>query len=89
MQVSRLKKYKNSSFKQDFVIRKPSIVDFSTSSSLLEIIVDLMANSWAAALVQQEAACGKTPHVGHHHIHLWLLKGMQEERKNSLHQAPR
>lgn len=89
MQVSRLKNYKKSSFKQDFVISKRSIRKFSTSSSLLEIIVDLMANSWAAAaLVQQEAACCKTPCVGHCHMYLWLLEGIQEEG-TSLHQAPR
>lgn len=71
-------------------------MNFSTSSSLLEITVDLMANSRAAALVQQGAACCKTSHVGHRHIlplrgnsHFCLLEGIQEERKNSLCQAPR
>lgn len=39
------KNYKNSSFRQDFVISKPPIMNFSPSSSFLEIMVDLRANS--------------------------------------------
>lgn len=37
--------YKNSSFRQDFVISKPPIMNFSPSSSFLEIMVDLRASS--------------------------------------------